>query len=1070
MPKRPGVRLGLLAGLLALAISAAGLVFATSATHAADERAQTLQIKTGESLFGVLLRAGATRTEADRAGRAIGRNVDIRRLQIGQRVHVSFDDNHLAVVSVPLDIERFAEARRKPGGGYTSRVTRLASVGVAAAPPAPGRKPDHPSDVLTITVRSGETIRQILSEHGIGAIQAEVAIRALRSKFEPRRLRPGQKVSLMVGQDGGRLNELHGLAIHLTEGGFVEVIGNKGGGFTVYRTTAFELAAMVERAGVATHKTAPRHSMGARREGPATPRGAHPTVVAQEASSGPSAAEPTLGEATPSLAAAEHTTTVTVVTAKGDTLLKVLTTAGISRREALSALRQLMPVFNPRRLKIGQAITIVRAADEDSARRLLAVDVTLRDGRHAQIARTSDTQFESKISSLALVPQDAGPDEASMVAQDGAPAPIIPDEPASPAVAASAPASVADDDAEQTSVPRPIAKPNRTQLADSAIPRPVRRPSLPPKPSSTVAATERTEPALPASPTPAVAAAREGAATPAPAPALPDAPTLRAQPNAKTVAVARGDTLMAILRRNGIDRVEADRAIRAARQVMNLRRLSIGQEITLVIGTDDTGANALDGIGIELGEERAVQISRTGPETFAAKRVAGLERAFTTPRRIVRKRLDVNGKRHRAAVTADAEQGAVMAGAIVAAAAPIAEDPPEGDATALALAAIKTARGHTDDSGLIRKAVVIGQGDTLASTLARAGSDDDDAHAAIEAFREVHNPRRLQIGQTLSLAFEPRGGGEPRLAEIALDVAPDRNVIVSRAENGAFESREIERPLIRSLRKTRGQIRNNLYDAAAQAGVPIDILTETLHIFSFDVDFQREIQSGDRFEVLYEITQSEGGAVVGNGPILYAALWVSGRKIELYRYEPENGPSDYLTSEGQSARKTLMRTPIQGGRLSSGYGMRRHPVLGYNKKHTGVDFAAPRGTPILAAGDGVIERIGRFGTYGKYVRIRHNGSYSTAYAHLSRYAKGMRNGKRVRQGQVIGYVGSTGRSTGPHLHYEVLKGGKQVNPMRLKLPTRQKLAGDELIAFQNQLIKIQVLLAETPTETQVASQ
>ena len=163
-----------------------------------------------------------------------------------------------------------------------------------------------------------------------------------------------------------------------------------------------------------------------------------------------------------------------------------------------------------------------------------------------------------------------------------------------------------------------------------------------------------------------------------------------------------------------------------------------------------------------------------------------------------------------------------------------------------------------------------------------------------------------------------------------------------------------------------------------------------------------------------------------------------------------------------------MRTPINGARLSSGYGMRMHPILGYNKKHLGLDFAAPMGTPIFAAGDGTITRIGRAGNYGKYIRIRHNGTYSTGYAHLSGYAKGMKRGKRVRQGQVIGYVGSTGMSTGPHLHYEVMQGNKRINPMKLKLPTGRKLKGAELAAFQQQVQKITILLAEVPTATRVA--
>ena len=253
------------------------------------------------------------------------------------------------------------------------------------------------------------------------------------------------------------------------------------------------------------------------------------------------------------------------------------------------------------------------------------------------------------------------------------------------------------------------------------------------------------------------------------------------------------------------------------------------------------------------------------------------------------------------------------------------------------------------------------------------------------------------------------------------------------------------------------------------AGLPISILMEMVQIFSFDVDFQREIQKGDKFEVLYENQLNDDGETVALGPVLFASLSLSGKILGLYRHEPGNGPVDYFNIKGQSARKALMRTPINGASLSSGYGMRRHPILGYNKMHRGLDFSAPRRTPIVAAGDGVIEVAGRNGSYGKYIRIRHNGTYKTAYAHMKGYARGMRAGKRVRQGQTIGYVGTTGRSTGPHLHYEVLRNGTQMNPRKLKLPTGQKLKGTALAQFERQVRKIRVLIAEVPSAQKIAS-
>ena len=584
------------------------------------------------------------------------------------------------------------------------------------------------------------------------------------------------------------------------------------------------------------------------------------------------------------------------------------------------------------------------------------------------------------------------------------------------------------------------------------------------------------------------AAADRGTVDPAPVASLVALEPL--PPSATVIKVRSGDTLMAILRRQGIDRVEADRAIQAARSLFNLRRLKIGQEITLVTGTDETGADTLKTVALRVGDDRFVKVYRTADNHFEAERVdrlaflaAPLERAAAAS-----PAPDAEQHRSRASVS-DREN--VMTAAFVAAAAPFstvlpglepqgAADPHSGAVNGIVNGTVNGAVvGALDDiagthpepdDGLVRKAVVIGRGDTLSVALTRAGGTREEAEAAIVAFRKVHNPRRLRVGQTLSLAFDPADGsaGAPRLASLALDVAPDRDVVVTRGDDGIFMPSVVDRPLDRILQRTVGTIDSNLYDAAIAAGMPNQVLMEMVHLFSFDVDFQWDIQRGDRFEVLYEAVFNKAGEFVENGPILYATLEVGEREVELFRYEPEEGPADYLDTKGASARKALMRTPINGARLSSGYGMRKHPILGYNKKHLGVDFAAPTGTPIYAGGDGTITMIGWHGNYGKYIRVRHNSNYSTGYAHLNGYAKGMKKGKRVRQGQVIAYVGNTGMSTGPHLHYEVMRGNKRINPMTLKLPSGRKLKGQELEAFRQQVQKITVLLAEVPAVTRVA--
>jgi murein DD-endopeptidase MepM/ murein hydrolase activator NlpD len=245
----------------------------------------------------------------------------------------------------------------------------------------------------------------------------------------------------------------------------------------------------------------------------------------------------------------------------------------------------------------------------------------------------------------------------------------------------------------------------------------------------------------------------------------------------------------------------------------------------------------------------------------------------------------------------------------------------------------------------------------------------------------------------------------------------------------------------------RGTIHTSLFEAASEAGVPPATLAEVIHAFSYDIDFQREIQPGDSFEVLFEHLYDENGKPVGTGDILYADLMLSGTTLRLYRYAPPGESPAFYNAKGESVRKALLRTPVDGARISSRFGLRHHPILGYTTMHRGVDFAVPKGTPIMAAGNGVVETEGRAGSYGNLVVLRHRNGYETAYAHMSRFARGIKRGTYVRQGEVIGYVGATGRATGPHLHYEVRIGGKAVNPLNVKMPSHERLTGRTLVAF-----------------------
>lgn len=370
-----------------------------------------------------------------------------------------------------------------------------------------------------------------------------------------------------------------------------------------------------------------------------------------------------------------------------------------------------------------------------------------------------------------------------------------------------------------------------------------------------------------------------------------------------------------------------------------------------------------------------------------------------------------------------------------------------------------------------QEVVKVDKGGTLLGALVDAGVDRQEAHGAIEALRPVFNPRGLRPGDEITITFGiPDVSGQEEFQGFSLEPDPARKVLTSRDQDGAFSSTEIKARLTDETLRFEGTIRSSLFEAAQEAGLSIKTTTELIRIFSFDVDFQRDIQPNDSFEVLVDRQVTPAGDVVGEPVIRFATLTLSGTRVPLYRFADRDGFVDYYNEKGQSVRKTLLRTPINGARLSSGFGMRRHPVLGYSKMHKGSDFAAPTGTPIYAAGDGVIAYAGGKGSYGNYVQIRHTSEFSTAYAHMSRFGKGMKAGARVRQGDIIGYVGTTGRSTGPHLHYEVMKGGAQVNPVSIKFPSGKSLAGAELKSFQSVRAEVDRTFAALPnTSVTVAS-
>ncbi|MDG1995928.1 MAG: peptidoglycan DD-metalloendopeptidase family protein [Emcibacteraceae bacterium] len=363
------------------------------------------------------------------------------------------------------------------------------------------------------------------------------------------------------------------------------------------------------------------------------------------------------------------------------------------------------------------------------------------------------------------------------------------------------------------------------------------------------------------------------------------------------------------------------------------------------------------------------------------------------------------------------------------------------------------------DGEVFAKELTIKNGQGLMDALLDNGADRRDAFNAINALTDHFNVRRVQVGQKMNTEYAPDG----KLISLSLQKDFD-NMVVVEHDGENYQGRVDALPSQIITRHGSGIIDDSLFLAAQKQGLPQATIVELIRIFSYDVDFQREIRKGDQFEIFYERKLSEDGRRVQEGNILYARLNIKGKDIHLYRHTPSGSDyAEYFHEDGQSSKKALMKTPIEGARLSSSYGRRKHPVLGYTRMHKGVDFSAPTGTPIMAAGDGVVERSNWFGSFGNYVRIRHSGSYKTIYAHMSKFGRGIKKGVRVRQGQIIGYVGATGRVTGRHLHYEVYKDGTQVNPLNLKMPSGIKLAGDTFKQFEMVMGDLQVRINDTKT-------
>ena len=355
--------------------------------------------------------------------------------------------------------------------------------------------------------------------------------------------------------------------------------------------------------------------------------------------------------------------------------------------------------------------------------------------------------------------------------------------------------------------------------------------------------------------------------------------------------------------------------------------------------------------------------------------------------------------------------------------------------------------------------VEVRPGETLEGAVQRAGVTADEARQVVTTLARAMDTVKIKAGLDFDAAVvRPSAGGQARLVGLSMRTGPATAVTVSRTFDGALRLRALEEKVTAETTVADGEIKGSLYESAAALGATPGITAQVAKLFAHKLDFQRDIQPGDDFRLIFDRKVTESGRTIETGELEYAEL----RGVKFYRFERDGGGAEYFDEHGKNIRGFLLRTPVDGARLTSKFGMRRHPILGYARAHQGVDFGAGSGTPVLAAGDGVVVKASRWAGYGNWLLIRHSGGWDTGYAHLSRYAKGVRPGTKVRQGQVVAYVGSTGMSTGPHLHYEVWQKGRRVNPVGAKVPQGSVLAGAELARFKAEKAHVERLLAQGP--------
>ena len=351
----------------------------------------------------------------------------------------------------------------------------------------------------------------------------------------------------------------------------------------------------------------------------------------------------------------------------------------------------------------------------------------------------------------------------------------------------------------------------------------------------------------------------------------------------------------------------------------------------------------------------------------------------------------------------------------------------------------------------------VSPGETFNSILENYSIKNDEIEEIKKKISKEFNLNKLNTNQKIKFTLDQ---STSLINEFIFQISNTEKIYLIRDNKTEEFNKEI---LVTKLKKNivykENIILQSLYKSAMEQKIPVNTVIEFARIYGFQVDFQRDIRKQDSFQIMYEVLMDDTGKLIETGNILYANLKLSGENNSLYYFD-KSGSEGHFDKSGKSIQKALMKTPINGARLSSPFGMRKHPIDGFNKMHQGTDFAAPMGTPIMASGDGVIKKAGWCGGGGNCIVIKHNSTYQTIYAHMSKFAQGIRSGIRVKQGRTIGYVGSTGKSTGPHLHYEVVVSGKKINSQKLKLPSGKILKGEERVLFETKKIKLDVLKSE----------